>query len=65
MLVLSRKQGEEIVIGADVRVKVVEVTGNRVKLALVAPREVPIQRAELRPMDAMETADEHLLVLVG
>lgn len=65
MLVLSRKQGEEIVIGDDVRVKVMEVSGNRVKLALVAPREVPIHRAELRANDAMDDADDHLLVLLG
>lgn len=47
MLVLSRKQGEEIVIGGDVRVRVVEVSGTRVKLAFHAPADVAIHRSEV------------------
>jgi carbon storage regulator len=62
MLVLSRKQGEEIVIGGNIRVKVVEVGGNRVKLAFSAPVEVPIRRSELTPPIS---SDEFSIVLVG
>lgn len=47
MLVLSRKRDEEIVIGGDIRITVVEVSGNRVKLGISAPTEVPVHRAEL------------------
>ena len=47
MLVLSRKQGEEIVIGNDVHITVVSVQGNRVKLGITAPREIVVRRAEL------------------
>ncbi|MBM4000371.1 MAG: carbon storage regulator [Planctomycetes bacterium] len=47
MLVLSRKRDEEIVIGGDIRITVVEVSGNRVKLGISAPAEVPVHRAEL------------------
>lgn len=47
MLVLSRKIGEEFVIGENIRVRVVAVHGNQVRLGLVAPREVVIQRQEL------------------
>jgi carbon storage regulator len=47
MLVLSRKSGETIVIGDEIRVTVLEVRGNSVKLGLEAPRETPIRRAEL------------------
>jgi carbon storage regulator len=47
MLVLSRKSGETIVIGDDIRVTVLEIRGNSVKLGLAAPREVPLRRAEL------------------
>jgi carbon storage regulator len=47
MLVLSRKVGEEIVIGSNIRVRVLEVHGNQVRLGFVAPREVNIQRQEL------------------
>ena len=46
MLVLSRKVGEVIVIGSEgeITLTVLEVRGDRVRLGLVAPREVPIHR---------------------
>ncbi len=47
MLVLSRKVGEEIIIGHDIRVRVVSIQGNQVRLGFVAPKEVPIHREEL------------------
>jgi len=47
MLVLSRKTGESIVIGNDVEVKVVAIEGNRIRIAIDAPREVSILRGEL------------------
>jgi carbon storage regulator CsrA len=47
MLVLNRKHGEEIVIGDSIRVTVIEIRGNRVKLGFVSPREVRIVRAEI------------------
>lgn len=47
MLVLSRKDGQAIRIGQDVIIKVSEISGGRVKLAIDAPREVPIRRSEL------------------
>jgi len=47
MLVLSRKLGEEIVIDGNIRVKVVGIQGNRVKLGVVAPDSVPIHRQEI------------------
>lgn len=47
MLVLNRKPGEEVVIGDSIRVTVVEIRGNRVKLGFSGPREVQIVRAEL------------------
>jgi carbon storage regulator len=47
MLVLSRKVGEEIVIGSNIRVRVLAVQGNQIRLGFVAPREVNIQRQEL------------------
>lgn len=47
MLVLSRKVGEEIVIGDNIRVTVVSVSGNRVKLGFTAPGRTPIHRAEV------------------
>ncbi len=47
MLVLSRKDGQAIRIGEDVIIKVSEISGGRVKLAIDAPREIPIRRTEL------------------
>jgi len=47
MLVLSRKLGEEILIGNDVRLVVYRIGGNRVRLGIAAPDGVPVHRAEL------------------
>lgn len=47
MLVLSRKVGEEIVIGDRIRVRVLAINGNQIRLGFVAPREVQIHRQEL------------------
>ncbi|HWG47619.1 MAG TPA: carbon storage regulator [Gemmataceae bacterium] len=47
MLVLTRKQGEQITIGDGIRLTVLAIEGNRVRLGLVAPREVSILRMEL------------------
>lgn len=49
MLVLSRKLNEEIRIGDDVVVRIVEVRGNYVRLGIMAPAEVPVMRAEIQP----------------
>jgi carbon storage regulator len=48
MLVLSRKIGEEIVIGNEVVVTVVRIQGQRIRLGITAPEQVPIRRGELR-----------------
>jgi carbon storage regulator len=48
MLVLSRKPGEEVVIGDNIRLTVVAIRGNQVRLGFTAPAEVSIQREELR-----------------
>ncbi len=47
MLLLSRKRGEQVVIGDTVTVTVIEIKGNRVKLGFNGPPEVPIHREEL------------------
>jgi carbon storage regulator len=47
MLVLSRKPGEEVVIGDNVRLTVVAIRGNKVRLGVTAPAGVPIWREEL------------------
>ena len=49
MLVLSRRVNESIQIDQEIEVTVLEVRGNRVKLAIKAPRHVAIRRSELPP----------------
>lgn len=56
MLVLSRKSGEEVLIGRDVQVKVVAIRGSRVRLGVSAPEEVEIRRAELPKSRPTENA---------
>lgn len=47
MLVLGRKLRETIVIGEQVRVTVTRIGQSGVRLAIEAPREIPVRRAEL------------------
>ncbi|MFO0870653.1 MAG: carbon storage regulator [Pirellulales bacterium] len=47
MLVLSRKVGEKIRIGDDIVVMVTSISGDRVRLGISGPPEVPIHREEL------------------
>ena len=47
MLVLTRRTGEEIVIGDVIRVTVVEVRGNKVRLGVTAPASVRVDRHEV------------------
>jgi carbon storage regulator len=47
MLVLSRKKNETIIIDDQIRVTVVEIVGNRIRLGIEAPKEVLIRRSEL------------------
>ena len=53
MLILSRKEGEEIMIGDDIRIMVVgHNTNGQVMVGIDAPSSLPIARMELYPMDA-------------
>ena len=47
MLILSRKIGESIMIGDDVEVKVLGVTGKQVKIGVAAPENVSVHRDEI------------------
>jgi carbon storage regulator len=47
MLVLSRKKNESIVINNDIKIVVVEIRGDKVRLGVEAPREVPVHRREV------------------
>ena len=47
MLVLSRKKNESIIINDDITVVVVEIRGDKVRLGIEAPKEVPVHRHEV------------------
>ena len=72
MLILQRKPGEELLIGKDISISVVSVEGNRVRLAISAPKTVSILRKELldaeeanRESTAELSAPAELLTLLG
>ena len=52
MLVLSRRIGESIVISHDILIRVVDVSGSRVRLGIEAPKDVAICRSESRTLVA-------------
>lgn len=53
MLVLSRKKNESIVINNEIVIVVVEVRGDKVRLGVQAPKEVPVHRQEV--FDAIQS----------
>jgi carbon storage regulator len=56
MLVLSRKKNESIVINNDITIVVVEIRGDKVRLGVEAPKEVPVHRREV--YDAIHRDDQ-------
>lgn len=53
MLVLSRRVGEGVCIGDEIKVTIVRIEGNQIRLMIDAPRSIPILREELlkRPVE--------------
>lgn len=47
MLALSRKQGESIVIGKDIKISILEIKGDQIKIGIDAPKNVTIYREEI------------------
>ncbi|MFM8478788.1 MAG: carbon storage regulator CsrA [Planctomycetaceae bacterium] len=47
MLVLSRQSDEAIIIGDNIRVTIVEVRGDKVRIGIDAPRDVTVHRQEI------------------
>jgi len=47
MLVLSRKKNEAIIINDDITIVVVEIRGDKVRLGINAPKEIPVHRQEV------------------
>ncbi len=53
MLILSRRLGESIIIGDEIKVTISEINGSQVKLGIDAPRDIIVHREEIQ-----EIADE-------
>ena len=47
MLIITRKPGEKIMLGDDVTVEVIEVSGSSVRIGIAAPRSLPVYREEI------------------
>jgi carbon storage regulator len=67
VLILTRKIGETVTIGDDIRVQVVEVKGHQVRLGITAPMECAVHREEIflriqeQNLQSSETQPEDLL----
>ena len=47
MLIITRRPGEKVMIGDDVVVEVMEVSGSSVRIGIAAPRSIPVYREEI------------------
>ena len=64
MLVLSRKTGESIQIGDSITVQVARISSRHVKLLIEAPRDVEVDRSEIRERKRNTEASVHVKLRV-
>ena len=66
MLVLSRKRDETIIIGDDIKITVVDVRGDKVRLGINAPAHIPVHRKEIYDVLKCKTGEGgHVESLAG
>jgi carbon storage regulator len=58
MLVLSRQKDESIIIGDDIKITIVDVRGDKVRLGIDAPREISVHRIEVYEAIQREKAEK-------
>ncbi|MCW3014375.1 MAG: csrA [Solirubrobacterales bacterium] len=47
MLIITRRPGEKLMIGDDVVIEVIEVSGSSVRIGIAAPKSIPVYREEI------------------
>ncbi len=47
MLIITRRPGEKVMLGDDVVIEVIEVSGSNVRIGIAAPKSVPVYREEI------------------
>ena len=57
MLILTRRPGETLIISDNIRVTVLDVSGNQIRIGVTAPREVPVHREEVAERIKAEAAN--------
>ena len=58
MLILTRKRNEAIRINDDITIVVVEIRGDKVRLGVVAPKDVPVHRQEVNRIHRAKTSTD-------
>jgi carbon storage regulator len=58
MLVLSRQRDESIMIGDNVEITIVDVRGDKVRLGITAPKDIPVHRREIYDAIQREKAEK-------
>ena len=58
MLVLSRKEGEKIFIGEDIKITVLEISKSQVRIGIEAPKTIEVDREEIREHKNRERLDQ-------
>tara|TARA_E500000081_G_scaffold1864_1_gene1985 strand:- start:286 stop:459 length:174 start_codon:yes stop_codon:yes gene_type:complete len=57
MLVLSRKQHQSLVIGENIKITVLELKGNQVRIGIDAPKNVTVHREEILNQTALDSVE--------
>lgn len=60
MLVITRRASESIIIGKDIEIIVSEVSGDKVKICIDAPKDIPVMRKELLETKNLNIEASHL-----
>lgn len=68
MLVLQRKIGQSIYIGEDIKITIQDISSDKVKISIEAPKDIPIMREELQlatmsNMEALSSSDDSVALL--